>query len=108
MNNYNDQYDDNFNDYNKFLIESFNNFVGTQKFEPWLNSLNILLDKMRKINDNHGIIYELFNQQIAICLKNDINFNNNGNYTTSNNEEVNQAKLKLMALFKSLAQGNKL
>lgn len=107
MKNYDNKNDSQINDDNKFLIESFNIFVATQKFEPWLNSLNILLDKMRKLNDNQGIIYELFNQQIAICLKNDINFNNNVNYNNfSNNEEVNQAKLKLTALFMTLTQIN--
>lgn len=85
---------------NEIFIKSFDSFMATQKIEPWINSLNIIYQKMQQLKDNNGIIYILFNRQLAVLLK---NYNNIKN---SLNEEVNDAKLKLIALLKAVNQVN--
>ena len=55
---------------------------------------------MQQLKDYNGIIYILFNRQLAVLLK---NYNNIKN---SLNEEVNDAKLNLIALLKAVNQVN--
>ena len=84
-------------EYNKIyqlFIESFDIFIATQKIEPWIKSLNIIYKKLEKLNDKSGLIYILFNQQLSICSQ-----NNNGNIT---NEEINEAKTKLISLLEAI------
>jgi len=84
-------------EYNKIyqlFIESFDAFIATQKIEQWIKSLNIIYKKLEKLNDNSGLIYILFNQQLSLCSKN----NNESNI----NEEVNEAKTKLISLLEAI------
>ena len=84
-------------EYNKIyqlFIESFDAFIATQKIEQWIKSLNIIYKKLEKLNENSGLIYILFNQQLSICSKN----NNESNI----NEEVNEAKTKLISLLEAI------
>ena len=83
-----------YNNINHFFIESFDNFIATQKVEPWIKSLNIIYKKLENLNDNSGLIYILFTQQLSICSK-----NNSGN---NNNEEINEAKAKLISLLEAI------
>ena len=89
-----------YNQINEIFIKSFDSFMATQKIEPWINSLNIIYQKMQQLNDYNGIIYILFNRQLAVLLKNYNNIKNNLN------EEVNDAKLNLIALLKAVNQVN--
>ena len=89
-----------YNQINEIFIKSFDSFMATQKIEPWINSLNIIYQKMQQLKDYNGIIYILFNRQLAVLLK---NYNNIKN---SLNEEVNDAKLNLIALLKAVNQVN--
>ena len=81
---------------NKMLIESFDYFISSQKIEPWINSLNILNKKLKQLNDNNGLIFIIFNQQLAICLK------NNEDNEINVNEEINDAKIKLTSLLQAI------
>lgn len=99
--NNNEELDEN----NKKLNDALNNFIGTQQFEPWINTLKELYQKMIQINDNNGLIYILFNQLMADYLKCEtISQNNNNNFI--NPEDINDAKKKLTAFFQTLAQKN--
>ena len=84
---------------NQLLFESFNNFISTQNYESWINSLNALNIKMGISSNKQGLIKIIFNQQMAICLK---NMENEGNNLNEENEE--EAKLKLCALLLSRKQ----
>lgn len=84
------------NKINNLFIESFESFIATGKLESWLDSLTILKQKMEKLKDKSGIIFTLFNQLLATCLKK----NNN----TMNNKEINNAKTKLSSLLMSFSQ----
>ena len=92
-----------FKQINKIFFESFNNFILDQKIEPWIQSLNILYEKMEKLNDSLGLIYIIFNQQMATCLKNDNN-PDNIQINLLNNEEVNDSKMKLKSLIEAIRQ----
>ena len=69
-NNISNSNEEEYNKINQLFIEAFDSFVLTLKFEPWLNSLKILYKKFEQLNDNTGIFFILFNQQLGICLKN--------------------------------------
>ena len=84
--------EDEYNKINQLFIEAFVSFVLTLKFEPWLNSLKILYQKFEQLNDNRGIFFILFNQQLGICLK---NLKNNNNILGGEDEEVHEAKKKI-------------
>ena len=94
--------EDEYNAINKLFIEAFDSFVSTRKYEPWLNSLKIIYQKMEKLNDNNGMFFILFNQQLGICLK---NYEKN-NFLSDEDEEVNEAKMKLKSILQTLKQDN--
>jgi hypothetical protein len=94
-----------FQNINKFMIESFDKFLLDQKIEPWINSLKILCQKIEQLNDSSGLVYIIFNQQMAICLKNDKN-PNNVPINLLNNGEVIDAKSKLSSLLEAVNQVN--
>ena len=97
--------EDEYNKLLQFFIESFDNFIHTQKIGPWIKSLNIIYQKMKELNDYSGLIYVLFNQQIAICIKNsNINNIDDDNNNFSVNEETNDAKIKLTALIQAISE----
>ena len=54
---------------------------------------------MKEMQDNSGIINSLFHHELAIILKYEDN-------NAENNSELNEAKLKLSSLIKSLRQWN--
>ena len=58
---------------------------------------------MERLNNKNGLIYILFNQQIAICLKN-IGGSKNTSILEDENEEVKQAKLKLKILLQEISR----
>ena len=83
---------------NQLFIESFDNFLATNKIENWINSLNIIYNKIQELNDKSGIIFILLYKQLATILKNTnkyTNNNNNKNNNLNNNREINEAKIKL-------------
>jgi len=85
--------------YKKLLIKAFNNFISTQEYESWINSLTEISQEMEELNINDGLIYILFNQQIGICLKNNNNLKKN-----NENKEVKRAKMKLKSLLQAIIQ----
>ena len=89
-----------YNDINKSFIDSFNNFIATRNFDTWINSLNLIYQKMKQLNDNAGLIHIQFNLQMAICLK------NNNNNDKLNNEEIYEAKVNLFNLLKEISKEN--
>ena len=98
--------EDEYNEINQFLIHSLNNFIFTNNFEPWIKSLNWLYKKMEQINDDSGIIFVLFNQQMAIFMKNEEKVYNNSNRSNIVNiNELNEAKVRLTALLKAVSEG---
>ena len=48
--------------YKQLLIKAFNNFISTQEYESWINSLTEISQQMDELNINDGLIYILFNQ----------------------------------------------
>ena len=99
-NNSSEEINEEMNKINQLYIESFYNFVATQEIDPWINALNIIYQKTNEFGQNSAVINILFNQQIAIILK---YMENNEEI---NNQELNEAKLKLSSLMKSLSQIN--
>ena len=93
--NFGNQNGNEYNYINQLFIESFDNFLATNKIENWINSLNIIYNKIQELNDKSGIIIILLHQQLALFLKNTNKFKNNNNNTLSNNSEFNEAKIKL-------------
>ena len=85
--------------YKQLLIKAFNNFISTQEYESWINSLTEISQQMEELNINDGLIYILFNQQIGICLKNNNNLKKN-----NENKEVKRAKIKLKSLLQAIIQ----
>ena len=85
--------------YKKLLIKAFNNFISTQEYESWINSLTEISQEMEELNINDGLIYILFNQQIGICLKNNNNLKKN-----NENKEVKGAKMKLKSFLQAIIQ----
>ena len=86
---------------NELFIKSFDNYIATNKIMPWIESLNFIYQKMEQLNEQEGIIYIIFNQQLAILLK---NYYENNDIIVSGNDETNRAKKKLTFLLKSIAQ----
>ena len=78
----------------KLLMESFVEFVSTQKFETWIFSLNNIYQKMERINYNHGLINILFHLNIAKCL----NQENKKSIFNINNSDEKEAKINLINL----------
>jgi hypothetical protein len=98
--------EDEYNEVNQFLIHSLNSFISTNKFEPWIKSLNWLYKKMEQVHDDCGIIFVLFNQQMAIFMKNEeIVYNNSNKSNIVNFNELNEAKIRLTALLKAVSEG---
>ena len=100
-----------YNSINQLFIESFDYFIETYKIEPWIKSLNIIYQKMQKLNDNQGLIYILLNQILATCLKysnenENINNNFDNYYDNNDNVEINEAKQKLEKLLIGVAEDN--
>ena len=87
------------NKISQLYYESFYNFISTQEIDPWIYALDIIYKKMKKMKDNFRIINCLFHHELAIILK----YENN---KEENNPELNEAKLKLSSLIKSLRQIN--
>jgi hypothetical protein len=97
--------EDEYNEVTQILVQSLNNFIATNKFEDWIKSLNWLYKKMEQINDESGIIFILFNQQMAIAMKNEESVYNNSNRSNIVNiNELNEAKIRLTALLKALSE----
>lgn len=84
----------------KLIFDAFINFVSTLNFDSWINSLKAIYQKMEQLNDNMGIFYILFNQQIGICLK---NFKTNI-YLSGEDEENKEAKIKLKSILQAMNQ----
>ena len=97
---------DEYNEIHQFLIYSLNSFIYTSKIEPWIKSLNWLYNKMEQIHDDSGLVYVIFNQQMAIFMKNEeqINYNSNRSNIVNINE-LNEAKVRLTALLKAVNEG---
>jgi hypothetical protein len=95
------------NKINQLFYESFFNFIATKEFDPWIQSLDAIYKKMEKLNFKNGMINILFNQQIAICLKYLFN-DKDTNILNNNNSELDEAKLKLSSLIKSVSTNEKM
>ena len=100
-----EEINDEYNKINELYSHSFFNFIVTNKYEPWINTLNLLNQKMNELNDNSGKINILFNKQMAICLK-CLEDNENNNIILNNYSELNNAKSKLSTLIQNLSQAN--
>ena len=74
--------------------------IEKEEIDPWLNTLNLISQKIEKYNNKGGIIRVLFNQQIAICIKNNIYFKND----LVNNHRVNKVKIKLINLIQNISK----
>ena len=86
------------NKINQLYIEAVYNLISTKEFDPWIDALNIMYQKMNEeINDNSGKVNILFHQYIAIILKYEGNDEEN-----ISSHELNDAKLKLSSLMTSL------
>lgn len=59
------------------FIKAFNNFLETKSVEDWRNSLNIINKKIQNLKNKNGLIYIIFNLEIAKYLypKNEEEFN---------------------------------
>ena len=82
--------------------EAFYHFISTEEIDTWINNLDNIYQKMNELKYKSGMINILFNQQIAICLKNMDN-DEESNIITSESE-LNEAKIKLYSLIKSISQ----
>ena len=104
INDENDEY----NEVNKLLADSLNNFIEDENYESWINILNQIQQKMLKLKDNNGFSYIEFNKLLAICLKNENenNYQYKNNEDLQNNNELNEARMKLIALFHTIYQNN--
>ena len=81
----------------KLYKESFFNFIATNEYEPWINALDIIYQKMEELNYTSEMNIILFNKQIAICLK---YLESIGDYNKlNNNPEWIDSKKKLLELF---------
>ena len=74
--------------------------IEKEEIDPWLNTLNLISQKIEKYNNKGGIIRVLFNQQIAICIKNNIYFKND----LVNDHRVNKVKIKLINLIQNISK----
>ena len=91
-----------YNNINILFIEAFNKYIDKGEIDPWLNTLNLISQKVEKFDDKGGIINILFNQQIAICIKNNIYFKND----LLNDHGVNKVKIKLINLIQNISKNN--
>lgn len=82
--------------------EAFYHFISTEEIDTWINNLDNIYQQMNELKYKSGMINILFNQQIAICLKNMDN-DEESNIIT-NESELNEAKIKLYSLIKSISQ----
>ena len=99
----NDEIDE-YTEVDRFLTGSLNNFIENENYQPWINALNQMEQKMLKLNDNKGISYLEFNKLLAICLQNENENNyqyNINNDNLENNNEINDIKLRLTALIQT-------
>ena len=107
-NNYKNNYihnyngNDEYNQVNKLLAGSLNNFLENENYEPWIKALNQIQQKMYNLNDNNGFNYIEFNKLLIICLQNENENNYQNNEEFQNNNELNEAKMKLNILFQTL------
>lgn len=98
--------EDEYNEIIQFFIHSLNDFIFTNKFDPWIKSLNWLYKRMEQIHDDSGIIYVIFYQQMAIFMKNEESVYYNSNRSNIVNiNELNDAKIRLTALLKAVNEG---
>ena len=97
--------EDEMNKINQLFYELFFNFIATNDIDTWINSLDKIYQKMEKLNYKSGMIKILLNKLLAKCLK--YSENNEENNNLNNEQEYNDAQLKLLCLIKSINQANK-
>ena len=101
--------EDEFNKINQSFYELFFNFIATNDIDTWINSLDKIYQKMENSNYKGEMVKILFNQILAKCLKySDYEEQNeNNNLSNGNNEALlNEEKLRLQSLIKSINQAN--
>ena len=81
------------------FTKAFNNFMETKSLEEWLKSLYIINEKMRKLKNKSGLIYIIFNLEIAKYL-------NCKNDTNENKKEVNNIKIQLIEILETIKKIN--
>lgn len=91
------------NEIYQLLFDSFKNFIATQRYDSWINSLDIIIRKMQKLKYDKGLINVLFNQHMAECLK---NMENEIKDSLNGEQEAFDPKLKLASLLTSCKQAN--
>ena len=96
--------EDEMNKINQLFYELFFNFIATNEIDTWINSLDKIYQKMEKLNYKSGMIKILLNKLLAKCLK--YSENNEENNNLNNEQEYNDAQLKLLCLIKSINQAN--
>ena len=102
--NFNNNENDEYNDMTKLLTGSLNNFIENENYQLWINVLNQMEQKMLKLNDNKGFSYIEFNKLLAICLQNENENNIQNNFNNDdlqNNNDLNDAKMRLNALIQT-------
>ena len=88
------------------FYELFFNFIATNDIDTWNNSLEKIIQKLEKYNNQERIIKMLLNQILAKCLKYSDDEEQNENNDLTNEELLNEEKLKLKSLFKIMNQMN--
>ena len=89
---------------NQLFYELFFSFIATNEIDTWINSLDKIYHKMEKLNFKSGMIKILLNQLLAKCIKYSENSEENNNL--NNEQEYNDAQLKLLCLIKTINQSN--
>ena len=89
---------------NHLFYETFFNFIATNEIDTWINSLDKIYQKMEKLNYKSGMIKILLNQLLSKCIK--YSENNEENNNLNNEQEYNDAQLKLLCLIKTINQSN--
>ena len=92
------------NKINQLFYELFFNFIATNDIDTWINSLDKIYQKMEKLNYKSGMIKILLNKLLAKCLK--YSENNEENNNLNNEQEYNDAQLKLLCLIKTINHAN--
>ena len=77
---------------NELFIKSFDNYIATNQIIPWIESLSFIYQKMEQLNEKEGMVYVIFNQQLAILLK---NYYEKSDIIVSGNKEAIRAKKKI-------------
>ena len=87
------------NDNNIEYYNSFFDYMETGNIGSWIYFLEIIYQKIKELNDETGMVNLSFHKLMAICIKymND-NIENN---TSNNNNELNEAKLRLLSFIKN-------